>query len=240
MEKKSPGLSFKLDGDRISSRAFKKGVDKFLGIVEDITQQFPDEKRPKWIVFVEPGCICLKLRPELPAPQIIAALGNGITQVSLRDDRPPYFSDNMLRNLGALTALSRPKDSGIKGVRISYNGQEVEMGKAIREHVNSIMKIQGEEYGSVEGTLKIVSAVPRLHFQIYEAVNDHSIACIIDDSMTRDALNAFDKKVCVFGLIHYMKGGIPKNIHVQELRVFKNEDELPSADEVLGILKSVN
>lgn len=55
--------------------------------------------------------------------------------------------------------------------------------------------------------------------------------------MLRKALEAFDRRVAVYGVVKYRKDGLPSSIYVEDIRIFKNDEELPSLDEVQGIFK---
>ena len=240
-------LSLKLDGERIYSTAFKKAVDHFFAFVDKLSIQLGDKNRPaRWIISVDKGSICLGLHPELAPeqtigfPDLIKEIETGINQISKKDVRPSYYSNEMLSDLKALAKLPTQKNSGIKGIYIIPNGNEIEVTSSVRTNIDSILKIQREEFGSFEGTLKIISAVQGLHFQIYEFVHDRAIKCLMDERITQEALRAFNKRVYVFGLIRYSKGGIPGEIQVQDLHVLRDEKELPTANEVLGILKDIN
>jgi len=234
-------LFLKLEGEQISTGSFKKAIDNFFGFIEKLSIQLEEKTvSPQWIVSVEKGSICLKLHPEFPAPELIANIKTGVNQISQKDERPPYYSNEILTNLKALALLPKWKKSGIKGVYIITDDKEIEMSPSVCTNIISILKIQREEFGSFEGTLKIISAVQGLHFQIYEFVHNRAIKCLMDERLVQKALGAFNKRVSVYGIIKYSKGGIPGSIHVQDLRIFKDEEELPSANDVLGILKGFN
>ena len=240
MKKTGADLFFKLEGENISSRSFKKAIDSFLGYIENLSSQLREEKRLNWIISVEPGSICFKLHPDSHVPAIISSVQNGIRQIAQKDERPAYYSNEILTHLKTLTRLTKWKISGIKRIAIISNGTEQEMTKTMATNIESILKVQREEYGSFEGTLKIISAVAGLHFQLYEFVHGRAIRCWMDEQLTQKALKAFNKRVYVFGLIQYSKGGIPGSIKVEDLRELKEEKDLPSANDVLGILKDLS
>jgi hypothetical protein len=247
MKQEKPHLFLKLDGEKISSSAFKKAIDHFFSFVDKLSIQLSDKNRPaRWIISVKKGSICLGLHPEstteqtIGFPGLIKEIETGINQISKKDERPSYYSNEVLSDLNALAKLPMQKNSGIKGIYIIPNGNEMEVSSSMKTNIDSILKIQREEFGSFEGTLKIISIVQGLHFQIYEFVHDHAIKCLMDEKILGEALRAFNKRVYVFGLIRYSKGGIPSEIQVKDLRVLRDENELPTANEVLGILKDIN
>lgn len=247
MEQDETHLSLKIDGERISSTAFKKAIDHFFSFVDKLSIQLSEKNRPaRWIISVKKGSICLGLHPESATEQMIGFRGlikeieTGINQISNKDARPSYYSNDVLSDLKALAKLPTQKSTGIRGIYIIPNGNEIEVSSSVRTNIDSILKIQREEFGSFEGTLKIISIVQGLHFQIYEFVHEHAIKCLMDEKILEEALRAFNKRVYVFGLVRYSKGGIPSEIQVQALRVLRDEDELPTANDVLGILKDIN
>jgi hypothetical protein len=247
MKQEKKDLIFKLDGEKISSSAFKNAVENFFGIVDKVSAQLIEKKHAlRWIVSVEKGCICLGLHPDVSpdeqfrASELIETIETGINDVSQKDERPPYFSNEILSNLKALTELPKKEKTGIKGIYVTSNGNKMEIGSAIQNNIDSILKIQREEFGSFEGTLKIISALGGLHVQIYEFVHDHPVKCLMNEEIIKKALGAFNKRVYVFGLIRYSKGGFPKDIRVYDLRILRDEGSLPTANDVLGILKDIN
>lgn len=74
---------------------------------------------------------------------------------------------------------------------------------------------------------------------VVDPLNDRAVRCWVNDDLFDEAYKAFrkrDARVSVTGLIHYRKDGQPNSIEVDELSVFPERSDLPSADEVHGIL----
>ena len=64
-----------------------------------------------------------------------------------------------------------------------------------------------------------------------------SILCYFKEENVDDVLSAFRKRVSVYGLIMYKSHGEPYSLKVEQFRVFKDKEDLPTANDVLEILK---
>jgi hypothetical protein len=98
--------------------------------------------------------------------------------------------------------------------------------------------MRGKALGSVEGKLLILSKQGGIAVIIYDSLSDKPVRCVISDELIPIAAQAFgkDKRASVTGMISYGKEGIPQSIKVEEIKVFPDREELPSAFDVYGIL----
>ena len=96
------------------------------------------------------------------------------------------------------------------------------------------------DHGTVEGRIQVLSQRGKTRFSIDDDISGRSINCYFPIELWDDVLQSFDPKmdrrVSVSGPILYRHDGAPVNITVEEFRVLRPKDELPSWRDVLGIL----
>ncbi len=244
---KMPGLTLEIKGERISTYTFKKAIENFFNFVNDVSSQMTEKRKPfRWNVDVDKGSILLNLAPEprkedIPIiPNVIKKIESGINIITTEGKRPKYYTDEALNYLRELATTITPQKAGINKINIFTNGNQNEVTTKVIPQIDALLQIRREEFGSFEGRLEVISSRGGYHFNLYEFINDYPIKCIFKEDIIEKVLGAFGKRIYVFGLIKYKKGGIPSIIHVEKLRIFREKHEIPAAKDVLGILKDIN
>ena len=77
-----------------------------------------------------------------------------------------------------------------------------------------------------------------MQIKVKDVLYKTAITCYLDDDLLGEALASFRKRVELSGLIHYRKNGAPISITVSAIDTLPNDDELPTAKDVLGIFKA--
>ena len=103
-------------------------------------------------------------------------------------------------------------------------------------NVDALLGSAIKDYGTVEGYLRVLSVQGGTFIAVVDPLNDRAVRCWVSDELFDKAYKAFRKRVSVTGLIHYRKDGQPNSIEVDDLSVFPERSELPTAEEVHGIL----
>src|SRR5258708_6715405 len=111
--KDTPRLTLDLEGPKITSDRFRRAVDSFFGVVDEVTRQIAGKgAQVKWVVSVKGGSIHLSAAPEATkpevaskVPQIARAVKSGIGLISRRPERPRFFTDEALRNVRELASV---------------------------------------------------------------------------------------------------------------------------------------
>jgi len=243
MEKKNQ-LVFEIEGKKITSNRFKSAVKWFFDFVDEVSSQITVKKKPiLWVVSVGHSSVRLNLSPEvkkedrLVVPEIIETIENGINTINIQDVRPKNYTDDALKALRELASIVDPTKEEINSIKVYTNGNKNEISTKAIGNIDSILQIRREELGSIEGKLEVISSRRGLHFVIYDSLKNRPISCYFKDDFIEKVLSAFNKRVYVFGLIKYRKGGVPYSIQVEKFRIFRPQSELPTPDDVLGILK---
>ena len=238
----TPLLTLDLEGPKITSDRFRRAVDAFFAIVDEVTKQIAGRgAQVKWVVSVKAGSIHLSAAPEatrpeiaMKVPRIARAVKSGIGLVSRRPERPRYFSDEALRQVRELASVSSTQQ--VETAQVSLAHSVARLTQKTVANVNALLGSVVEDYGTLEGRLLVLSAQGGFSIHVVDPLTDRGVRCSLDEPLFEVAVRAFRKRVAVSGLIHYRQDGQPNLIEVEELFVFPERSALPTAEEVHGIL----
>ena len=235
-------LKIEFSGPKITADKFARGVSAFFNFVDEIGKRITGKpKAVRWIISVQPSSVILLAKPTDTEPQLIAVLfediENGIDMLNNKDVRPKHFSDTALSKLKDLASIITDKEPEIDKINVWTNGKRNIVSNKIVRHVESVLGVGVETIGSIEGKLQTISDRKGLKFFVWDVLTDEAIECYIDEELFEEAMKAFRKRVYVTGVIKHRKDGKPTSIKVEKIKVFPSRDELPSAEDVRGILK---
>jgi hypothetical protein len=232
----------KLAIDKIPLNEFRRSVENFFEMIEDITDSlYGTRKAISWFVKVEAGSNNLLAiaeqpdNPEIRPKEVSTTLKNGL-KIIRGGARPDNFSDRTLERLQSLADLSEDH-----GLDISINKQQI--SSKIHRNVNNILRLAYSEIGTIEGHLRILAKrAEHLEVEILDEISERLIHCIISPAQLEDAKEAFDRRVSLSGLIHYRADGTPIRIEVEEGGFFRFpfNRELPHHKDVRGMLGDAN
>ncbi len=93
------------------------------------------------------------------------------------------------------------------------------------------------DYGTIDGKLQAIQESGGiLKIKIKDPLFPRAIECSLPESMIEEALSTFRRRVEISGLIKYRKNGTPVSINVENIEVMPDDDDLPTAEDVRGIL----
>lgn len=217
----------------------------FLRLVRAVSRSVVagHQERIEWefVTAEANGVVSLSVTPLLApdlaasAEEIVDAIASGMAALEHEAVRPSHFSDDALEFARDLALLST--DLKRVGVRNGKVGAVVTNNAA--DNASTLLAPAFEEYGSVEGTVEAVNFHAKVrHFDIYDSLDRHRIRCnfgqTIDLDLIRDALL---RRVLVTGQVSYRTAGAATQVRVENISVFPDEDRLPTADQVRGILR---
>lgn len=245
------GLIVEIDASELTLGRFDQLTHDIAALIREVAGELAGRDAVRWVVEdvrrESPLRFELSAHPtkeEVPkhlVSQVAAAITSGITLIEERPERPAYFTD---------TALDRAKDlasrvgDDVRAVRFRTRngdiGEPVTVTKRLVANVDDLIGPRLERFGSVEGRLEGLLAHTRRVFYVWEPLTDRRIECIFGDRIPLDeVLSAFGRRVSVRGLIRTRKTGEKLSIEAREMYVFPPEEELPSVDEIEGILTDV-
>ena len=94
--------------------------------------------------------------------------------------------------------------------------------------------------GSVEGRLELVSLHPgRRRFNVCHALTGKTVRCSLPPELEEVAKGGLGKRVIVAGLVSYDEKGIPFSVQSERLRIVKEDRELPSVKDMVGLAPDI-
>lgn len=255
-------LSLRIDGE-ITIEAFNEAVANFLRLLREVERSVAGERTIKWTLREmhrsSPALLTWegttrprrRKRTEAPkptpdyAPVVGAAVLSGVEKLERGEGRPESFTDDAL---DASFNLSRVKARrAITTLALIGENGDREQGPNVlnvTERVAASVKdIIGPKYtapGSVEGVLQAINSRGLLYFVIYDSIFGSRVRCDIPDRLKRVALDAFDQRVLVSGMVARDSEGHPRHVAVAGIQSLGAEtlpDDLPADPDFTGGLE---
>jgi hypothetical protein len=233
-------LELYLEHNEVEYSRLLKVLDYFYAFIEDLTTSVAGDKNAiKWNVNMKEGSIRLlnaaysDYEHAHAIPEIYTCIKSGINALGYEAVRPDKYTDSILKKLRRLASL---KKDGIN-YKIKMDNDEVEIRSDILiNNINTVLSWKYEDYGSVEGKLQSISSRGELKFILYECLTDKAVKCVFQEDLLAKAVQSFNKRIYVFGILRYNNTHDPVSIVVQELDVFPDDNDLPTFSEMKGIL----
>jgi len=236
-------ITLELDGSEITPDKFRKSVNAFVGLLEAITKSVcRDAPLVEWRMRVKAGSNLVGADAAEGANpnhvrRILALTAQGLEQFELEGEVPPIYPDEAIKRIRELSNLTAKKIEDDTRVGIWVKKQRREITPAIYAAVRTALRTGFSEYGTVEGRLSVLSERKVVHFVIYERVWDRPVTCTVPDDLLEKVMSFWRKRVAAHGMVHYRPDGVPTRIEAEEIEAFPDDSELPSHDDVLGILR---
>jgi hypothetical protein len=235
-------LTLYIAGDRITADRFMRAVESFFGLINEVSQAMTGTaKNIEWIVSVKGGSIELGAvgEPKKPSVSVAAVVNSaytGLKQLQTSAKRPQHFTESALQDARDLARLVDGK--AVRVVQLRRSNERFKIGDDAVRNVDRILGGTLVETGFIEGRLQMISSRGTLHLGVWDSLRDRQVRCFVPSWMMDEAKAALDKRVAVGGTIRYRPNGEPVSIEAASLEVFPAESELPTADEVYGILSA--
>ncbi len=239
-------IALRIEGEKIPAEKLRRAIGDFFNFLDEASANVTGRRKPiEWLVTVKKGSAIFAADPAIKGKvkpntvnDVFKAVENGIDVLERGKGRPKILSDKALEYYQHLAISPSVRgEEGIIGISVIIDEREpLKLTKHAVEHIDEILGTHSKALGSVEGQLLTISERGSLKVVIYEALTDRAIDCHIDDFMLEDAMNAFGKRVYVYGLISYNKQGLPNRIIVEDMRIFPEDEAIPTAREICGLL----
>ena len=229
-------------GDDLAPDDFITAIRNFFGFINEITQaQSGDGAEVRWVVKVKEGSSLIGLEPEASAPPSRVAMiyekaRYAPLAVARGDLAGAGLTDKAVAHLKALADLSE-RHHGRQDVNIWVMRESIGLGASIIKTVQADRDADYHDFGTVEGRLEaITDADGGIKIKVKDFLYAKAIACVVPEKLVGKALTSFRRRVEVEGRIHYRRDGTPISIEVTEIDVLPEDNELPSASDVRGIM----
>jgi hypothetical protein len=239
-------LQLKLDAREVSLAQLVSASSIFAALLREVSREYTGSERAvKWTVEVHGGSVTLPIKgrstsdrlAEEEVPEIVAAVVSGIKTLNERPTRPRYFNDQALREAKALANLVNEE---LPRIAVLNGAEGSEATRQLMSHVDEVIGEGRESIGSIEGKLQALNIhekPPR--FAIFDLLTDQRVECYFGTTVElEEVLRGVGRRVAVSGIIKTRGTGERFSIDVRNLRVFPSEAELPSPEDVKGILRT--
>ncbi|MGQ0643565.1 MAG: hypothetical protein ACT4P6_22690 [Gemmatimonadaceae bacterium] len=156
----------------------------------------------------------------------IAESARGYTSLRQVAERPPYFNDEALETCRELAELRPPSDAGL--TRLQFGNEAVEPSLHVAANVEEITVGRFQSIGSVDGFLYgVMTAEGGYRISIKDRARGKAVHCTVPREMRKDALDSFEQRVIVRGIIWSRKDGHPQRIEAKSIERVLPDDQLP-------------
>lgn len=233
-------------GDNLSPDKFLDVARAFFGYVEEIAEAMePSAQKLRWTVHVREGSAVLGVEPTPATPpefvqSVYAKAEFGISQLVRGELEASRLSEPALRHLRTLSGLAVGQ-GGLSPVRIWIKRKPIDLTAEIARLIEDDWRVGYRDYGTIEGRLEAIQDTRgRLQLRVRDAALHQSVTCNLPDDMLGNAFSMFRRRVEVAGMIHYRSNGTPFRIEATHIEALPDDSELPTAEDVRGLLKVGN
>lgn len=239
-------ISIHLGKPDVSFRDFAEAIEEQMTIVSEVLAEMGvPASAVRWVIDeLHTGSAGGTFRAEVATKKAseervlagIQAAGAGVEQLNRGAARPRYFNDRALHAARRLSELVRHADPVRSWIR--FESVSITPTAHIEANVDEIVEPRDESIGSIEGELLGVRKV-RHGYTIYvkDRLSGHDVLCKISASLIPRAVQAFEKRVIVRGIVRAMADGTPKQIDVRDIEEMRGDTDLPSISQVGGLLR---
>jgi len=234
-------------GDNLSPDRFMAAARAFFGYVEEISQAIaPDSQPLRWVVRVREGSALLAVDPSLTTPPDVARMvysraERGIRHLIDRGIEDSGLTEPALRHLRTLSEMTEagPNKAPPVAMRVWVEKRPISLEPTIASAIREEGRADYNDYGTIEGRLETIQeSYGSLQFYIRDALLRQRVRCYFPEELLPDVFDKFRKRVEVSGVIHYRKNGTPISIEAEHVIGLPDDSELPTAEDVRGILRS--
>jgi len=237
----SNSIEVKIDGPRLTPEKFIAAVEHFFALVEGVSRNMFADDEIGWTVEVAQGSAIIRAKSTNPnAAKAADAVKRGVRSLkSGVQSAPRWFTKNEIRAARELAII--PDGTAVTAVHIQNGEAPEEMSDTVVKTADAILTAERTTaYGSLEGVLDTVSVRDGFRCAVFEPNYHKPVTCSFNKKdLEAQAYAAFGKRVLVSGMVRYGKEGYPTSIDADVIRVFPEETELPSVEEIQAIYREI-
>jgi len=236
-------------GDDLSPDRFVATARAFFGYVQEISEAFaPEGDLSGWVVKVREGSTLIAVDPSPKVPPAIAQIiygraESGIRRLADGDVEASGLPEGAIRCLRTLAELAEgtPGRNPPVPLRLWVMRKAIPLEPGLASAIREDQRTDYRDYGTIEGRLQTIqeSTQGSLQFQLVDSALKQKVRCYFPEALLPEVFGKFRKRVEVSGIIHYRKNGAPISIEAARIEALPDDNELPSAKDVRGILRVV-
>ena len=230
--------------DDLSPDEFLAAVRNFIGYVAEITEaQKGDGAKIDWTIRVSDGSALVGVEPNPSAPQsrltmIYNKAEHGLTALARGDIEGAGLSERAVGHLRSQSDLVNRHQNG-KSVSLWIKRKPIDIGAGIAKVIREDWRSNYHDFGTIEGRLEVIQdAAGSLKIRVRDFLYPRAINCVVPEKLIEKVLGSFRRRVEIEGLIHYRRDGTPINVEAHVIEELQEDDELPTANDVRGIMAS--
>jgi len=231
-------------GDDLAPEEFVLAVRNFFGYVSEITEsQMGDGAEVSWTVKVKEGSALVGMVPNKTASasrlaMIYAKAKHAPVSLAKGDIAGAGLTEKAIGHLRGLSDLAERHKSG-HGINLWVKHEPIRIGSVIAQKIREDWESDYYDYGTVEGRLEAIQdASGGIKIRVKDFLYPRAITCVVPEKMIEQVLSSFRRRVEIEGRIHYRKEGTPISIDAESIELLPEDDDLPTADDVRGIMMS--
>lgn len=211
-------ITLELDGT-VTPGQLIEAISAFSGLLNGGQKNIDASVNPQWTIQVKKGSNLIGYYSHTASPALISNLENGLRKLEAGAEMPTGFDEMMLRNICRLQAIEKNTKARKTNVKIWLDREPTPLHPRMKDHIDKVLKGAFEEYGAVEGVLKILDSHNDHQFAIVEPLYFKKILCFpaADGSVFAEAYKLFGQKVEAEGMVKYTSHGIPYEILVDKI-----------------------
>lgn len=242
----SSRLTIKIDGPYFPLDKFKKVLESFSIVLEEIDKEISEDKEKglEWsIASIEQGSIIVTAEGnrisdeiEIQRPSlVINTFKVGLETIQKSAYHPQGFTKRALRNLKTFSQIQDPDD--FSEIVFSTEDWRLQVTPKLAINIEELKPEIYKSYGSIEGYLVSMSLVKKSSIGIRSFTDNKVIRCYFSDDLFEQAKEAIGKKVYVFGIIRQYFHGEKRNIEVKKLKILPQQSQASSLDNILKLMR---
>lgn len=230
-------IGIRLDPALVSAKDLIGAAQAFARLIQSVSKSVGGDEFAEWEMRVREGSNVLEaslpasLNPDV-AFRCYEAIEGGLNLLEDAPQRPDKYDDQAITQAKVLAeVLSR-----VGGV---FNGRDSSRKITMQTSANAekVLGVPLSGIGSVEGRLVLMKNYGRPEIAVEDRLTGRIVRCDFGDLDLDELAPHFLNRVAVRGLISYRRTGEIRKIAVSDYRVLRGRADLPSADDVKGILR---
>lgn len=239
-------VGFELDHPQLAFSRFIEAADDFLGLLREVATDIVGPGGVRWVVedVSRSSPVRLSVRPiasrkgvrTQDLAEVNRSITNGFATIQSRPERPAHFND---RALEKAKDLARKVGTDLSLLRVNGRSDQTDVTGQLIANVDAILGETVSSIGTIDGSLEALNVHGDRYFSVYDVLTGQRVRCDFGHRISTDEIaRAVERRVAVHGQIKSRPTGEIVGMIAERVEVFPPESELPSADEVRGILRA--
>jgi len=241
----SDDIEIKIEGPKLTPDKFEEAVRAFFTLLRGVTKNLNGHlEDADWSVRVESGSAVVMAHADtLNSKPAIFAITRGVQSLSSGVYvLPQGFTRDEVKAARNLASVIDDDGKLVRNIWMKNGDAPIALSYQIVKTADVILS--GEKYvsfGSIEGRIETLQGREGYPLACYvvDPIYKRTVVCHFNKKELEDEVinNGFRKRVLVGGLIHYSSEGYPTSVDADHLRIFPEEKDLPTLEQIQAIYR---